>query len=135
MNANERAAKIAELEGLVAELERQMAEPAPPRLRQEQEQGLDFATRMLVALREDDDEDLAFNADEVRKRAPRALRSVAAFERASAHVQVVRTVEPWQVWIRWDTVPADLREDVTSLASLWRDIIAGRALGRPPKKN
>lgn len=130
----DRAAQIAQLEALIAELEGQMAEPMPPRPRQEQEQGLAFAQRARDALRANDREAFAENVAGIGARVPKALRGVAAYTAASAHVQIVRTVEPWQVWVRWDAVPPELREEVVSLASLWRDTIAGRALGRPPKK-
>jgi hypothetical protein len=126
---SEHAAAIAQIEGLIAELSEQMREPASPRLHQEQDRGLDYAEQLLIALRADDAEDLSRVEDE-RLKAPRGLREYAAVER---YVQVRHDVEPWEVWVRWDAVPPELREDVASLASLWRDIVLNRPPGRPKR--
>jgi hypothetical protein len=67
---------------------------------------------------------------------PRALESGERFLAARAWLTVLPDdIRPEQVWVRWDTLPTDeaLQKDVLSLAGHYRDIIRGRAIGRPKK--
>ncbi|HUG29248.1 MAG TPA: hypothetical protein VMQ65_01865 [Candidatus Limnocylindria bacterium] len=73
--------------------------------------------------------------DENRPAMSRALGGGGdAFLAARKHLVVLPDDDhPEEVWIRWDTVPVDLRGDVVSLASYFRDVISGRKIGRPKK--
>jgi hypothetical protein len=70
------------------------------------------------------------------ERTPRALMGGGeALLTARDYLVVLPDDEhPEQVWIRWHDVPPGLRDDVISLASMFRDVIAGRKIGRPKKR-
>lgn len=137
MTPQEKAAAIEEIRGLIGDLTEQMRMPAPPVLRQEQERQLGLAEMVLGGLQAEGDLEEAIRGEvgeHMRKMpTPRALKSPARLKAATPYVHVVRDIEPWQVWVQWDAVPPSIADDVVSLASFWRDIIAGRPVG-PPRK-
>jgi hypothetical protein len=106
-----------------------------PVIRQEITRARDYIETLIEKLGQGE-EAYARAVDEDRPtRTPRVLMSKDRFLAARPYVVVFPDDHrPEQVWIPWHSVPPDLRDDVISLASLYRDIVTGRKIGRPPKE-
>lgn len=128
---------LSDLEARLAAIEKLEQGPHAdvPVIRQEIERARSYIEALIEAYNRGPDAYALALEEDRPTRTPRALKGGGDPLLAAREYLIVLPDDenPEQVWIRWHDVPVEIREDVISLASIFRDIITGRKIGRPKK--